>query len=570
MSQFVVSARKYRPVRFDDVVGQQHVSVTLKNALQSDHLAHAFLFCGPRGVGKTTMARILAKVLNCQNVTADFEPCNECSSCKAFQENASFNIIELDAASNNSVEAIRTLIDQVRFQPQQGKFKVFIIDEVHMLSQSAFNAFLKTLEEPPPYAIFILATTEKHKIIPTILSRCQIYDFKRIMAPDMVKHLQWICKTEGIQADPEALHIIAQKADGALRDALSIFDRIVSFSGKDIRYQDVIDNLNVLDYDYYFRVVDALLTEDLPSVMLIFDEVLRKGFDGDLFITGLSEHLRNLLMCQNQATLPLLELTEGLQARYAQQALYASPSFLLTTLQIANACDVDFKMARNKRLHVEMALIKMTYAQRAISQASGLTMPAPESPEKKTPDLTVPLSPAPQPAAETPQTIPPPPPPAEKPASSFDTPRLTTNLNALKSRVNQTPAAPAEKVELSLSDVQSAWAKYIDDHPADSVKNVLKSIGVAFENGKVIATVGSSISENMLRQEHDLMDYLRKALHDPSLGWEIRIDEEKRKAKAPPPKKKPLTPREKFIQMKETNPLVAKMQEKLDLMPDGE
>ena len=260
MTHFVVSARKYRPTRFDDVVGQEHVSRTLKNALQNDHLAHAFLFCGPRGVGKTTCARILAKVLNCQNVTADFEPCNECDNCRSFQENASFNIIELDAASNNSVENIRSLIEQVRFQPQQGKYKVFIIDEVHMLSQAAFNAFLKTLEEPPPYAIFILATTEKHKIIPTILSRCQIYDFKRIQVPDMVKHLQGICLQESIQADPEALHIISQKADGALRDALSIFDRIVSYSGNKLIYEDVIANLNVLDYDYYFRLVDALLT----------------------------------------------------------------------------------------------------------------------------------------------------------------------------------------------------------------------------------------------------------------------------------------------------------------------
>ncbi|MBK7335447.1 MAG: DNA polymerase III subunit gamma/tau [Saprospirales bacterium] len=383
MTHFVVSARKYRPTRFEDVVGQAHVSQTLKNALQNDHLAHAFLFCGPRGVGKTTCARILAKVLNCQNVTATFEPCNECDNCKAFQENASFNIIELDAASNNSVENIRSLIEQVRFQPQQGKYKVFIIDEVHMLSQSAFNAFLKTLEEPPPYAIFILATTEKHKIIPTILSRCQIYDFKRIQVPDMVKHLQDICEQESIQADPEALHIIAQKADGALRDALSIFDRIVSFSGNKLIYEDVIANLNVLDYDYYFRVVDALLTEDLPAVMLLFDEVLRKGFDGDLFVNGLAEHLRNLLMCQDPATLPLLELTEGLQSRYAVQAGQTPPAFLLTALQIANDCDVEFKTARNKRLHTEMALIKMTYIQRAVSIARQPQVQAAEIPEKK-------------------------------------------------------------------------------------------------------------------------------------------------------------------------------------------
>ena len=316
MSQFVVSARKYRPQRFDEVVGQEHVSKTLKNALQNDKLAHAFLFCGPRGVGKTTCARILAKVLNCENRTTDFEACNKCGSCTAFNGNSSFNINELDAASNNSVEHIRGLIEQVRFQPQQGQYKIFIIDEVHMLSQQAFNAFLKTLEEPPPYAIFILATTEKHKIIPTILSRCQIFDFKRIQIPRMVEHLQHICQEEGIDADKDALHIIGQKADGALRDALSIFDRMTSVAGKKIDYDSVIENLNVLDYDYYFRVVDGMLTEDTANVLLIFDEIFKKGFDPDIFINGLAEHLRNLLVCKDAKTLELLETSESLKKRY--------------------------------------------------------------------------------------------------------------------------------------------------------------------------------------------------------------------------------------------------------------
>jgi len=296
MGKFVVSARKYRPNRFVDVVGQEHVSQTLKNALQNDHLAHAFLFCGPRGVGKTTCARILAKVLNCTNLTEEKEPCNECESCTSFNKNNSFNIVELDAASNNSVEHIRALNEQVRFQPQQGDYKVFIIDEVHMLSQAAFNAFLKTLEEPPAHAVFILATTEKHKIIPTILSRCQIFDFKRIQIKRIVGHLQNICDQENIQAEEDALHIIAQKADGALRDALSIFDRIVSYSGDSIKYADVISNLNVLDHDYFFKFVDAMLVEDMPQVLLLFNEVLDKGFEGDIFITGLSEHLRDLLV----------------------------------------------------------------------------------------------------------------------------------------------------------------------------------------------------------------------------------------------------------------------------------
>ena len=377
MSNFVVSARKYRPARFDEVVGQEHVSQTLKNALQNDHLAHAFLFCGPRGVGKTTCARILAKTLNCTNRTKDFEACNECDSCSAFNGSASFNITELDAASNNSVEHIRTLVEQVRFQPQQGKYKVFIIDEVHMLSQAAFNAFLKTLEEPPPYAIFILATTEKHKIIPTILSRCQIFDFKRIQVSRMVEHLESICKTEGIKAEKDALHIIAQKADGALRDALSIFDRIVSSTGKEFTYDDVITNLNVLDHDYFFNMTDAMLVEDLSKVMLIFDEVQRNGFDSDLFINGLAEHLRNVLVAKDAQTVPLLDVSDTVKERYLAQSKLAPQSFLLTALNIANDCDVNYKMARNKKLHVEMSLIKMTYISRAIELAQNPPATAP-------------------------------------------------------------------------------------------------------------------------------------------------------------------------------------------------
>ncbi|HMX40155.1 MAG TPA: DNA polymerase III subunit gamma/tau [Saprospiraceae bacterium] len=399
MSNFVVSARKYRPQRFEDVVGQQHVAGTLKNALATDHVAHAFLFTGPRGVGKTTCARILAKILNCEQRTPDFEACDQCSSCRSFNENASFNIIELDAASNNSVEHIRALTEQVRFQPQQGKYKVFIIDEVHMLSNQAFNAFLKTLEEPPPYAIFILATTEKHKIIPTILSRCQIFDFRRIQVADMVSHLQGICQKEGIEADADALHIIAQKADGALRDALSIFDRITSGAGKHIRYADVIENLNVLDYDYYFQITDALMAEDAPAILNLFDQILRQGFDPEVFLSGLSEHLRNILVCRDTATLALLDAGQNLRERYRKQAALAPASFLLTALNIANDCDVNFKTARNKRLHLEIALLKMCYINRAVQAASA---------EKKTPDPSLSANgsaPAPSnPSAYTPAT----------------------------------------------------------------------------------------------------------------------------------------------------------------------
>ncbi|MEQ1747451.1 MAG: DNA polymerase III subunit gamma/tau, partial [Saprospiraceae bacterium] len=383
MSNFVVSARKYRPQRFEDVVGQQHVAQTLKNALATDHVAHAFLFCGPRGVGKTTCARILAKILNCENRSKDYEACNTCSSCKAFQEDASWNIFELDAASNNGVDHIRALVDQVRVPPQRGKYKVYIIDEVHMLSQGAFNAFLKTLEEPPPYAIFILATTEKHKIIPTILSRCQIFDFRRIGVADTVLHLQHICAQESIEAEADALHIIAQKADGALRDALSIFDRITSAaSGKQIRYEDVIENLNVLDYDYFFQITDALMAEDSAAILNLFDQILRKGFEPEVFLVGLAEHLRNVLVCKDPATLALLEVGESLSERYRKQAALAPGSFLLSALQIANDCDVNLKMARHRRLHLEMALLKMCYIGRAVSAAAPV--------EKKTPDLSTP------------------------------------------------------------------------------------------------------------------------------------------------------------------------------------
>jgi len=366
MSKFVVSARKYRPTAFDEVVGQMHVAKTLKNALQTDQLAHAFLFCGPRGVGKTTCARILAKVINCENPQNKVDPCNTCSSCQSFNDNASFNIIELDAASNNSVEHIRTLIEQVRFQPQQGTHKVFIIDEVHMLSSQAFNAFLKTLEEPPPYAIFILATTEKHKIIPTILSRCQIFDFKRIQVEDAVKQLQHICTQEGKIADPEALHLIGQKADGAMRDALSIFDKIASASGEHITYKDVISNLNILDYEYYFKIVDAFLREDLSDVLLTMDEIIRSGFEPDQLIQGLADHMRDLLVCKDGRTLGLLDVSESLKAKYQHQAALTNKSVLLTGLDILNQCDIALPRSKNKRLYTEIALSKINFASRAI------------------------------------------------------------------------------------------------------------------------------------------------------------------------------------------------------------
>ena len=361
MSKFVVSARKYRPTRFEDVVGQNHIAKTLKNALQTNKLAHAFLFTGPRGVGKTTCARILAKVINCENPIDKVAPCNECRSCTSFNENASFNILELDAASNNSVEHIRTLIEQVRFQPTQGTHKVFIIDEVHMLSSQAFNAFLKTLEEPPPYAIFILATTEKHKILPTILSRCQIFDFKRIQPSDVVVQLKVILEKEGRTADVEALHQIGTKADGAMRDALSIFDKIAGSVEGHITYKDVVAQLNLLDYEYFFKVVDGCLRTDMTTILLTVDDILKNGFDIDLFLQGLADHFRQLLLAKNEYTVQLLECSDDLKQRYYNQAILCNDSFILTGLDILNQCDVQLPRSTNKRLAVEIALSKIAF-----------------------------------------------------------------------------------------------------------------------------------------------------------------------------------------------------------------
>ncbi|MBQ8874787.1 MAG: DNA polymerase III subunit gamma/tau [Bacteroides sp.] len=370
MENYIVSARKYRPSTFDSVVGQRALTTTLKNAIATGKLAHAYLFCGPRGVGKTTCARIFAKTINCLSPSANGEACNQCESCQAFNEQRSYNIHELDAASNNSVEDIRTLIDQVRIPPQIGKYKVYIIDEVHMLSQAAFNAFLKTLEEPPHHAIFILATTEKHKILPTILSRCQIYDFNRINVQDAVSHLQYVAQKESIQAEPEALTVIAQKADGGMRDALSIFDQVVSFTGGNITYQGVIENLNVLDYEYYFRLVDLFLGNKAADTMVLLNEILRKGFDAHHFITGLASHFRDLLVSKDPITLPLLEVGASIRERYQQQAQKCDQKFLYRAMKLCNDCDLNYRTSKNKRLLVELTLI----------QCAQLTLPDADDP----------------------------------------------------------------------------------------------------------------------------------------------------------------------------------------------
>ncbi|ERJ60495.1 DNA polymerase III subunit gamma/tau [Sphingobacterium paucimobilis] len=388
MDNFIVSARKYRPATFDSVVGQLHITNTLKNAIHSNQLAQAFLFCGPRGVGKTTCARILAKTINCENISSSTEACGECESCKSFAGGASFSIHELDAASNNSVDDIRSLIDQVRIPPQTGKYKIYIIDEVHMLSQAAFNAFLKTLEEPPSYAIFILATTEKHKILPTILSRCQIFDFNRIRVEDMSNHLASIATKEDVAFEMDGLHVIAQKADGGLRDALSMFDQIVSFSNRNLTYQAVIENLNILDYDYYFNLVEAIKKEDAAEALLILDNVLNRGFDGGHFIAGLSGHLRNLLITKEPKTLKLLEVSDNIKKKYLEQSSSLSSGLLLSALNIANQCEISYKASKNQRLQVELALLKMCHLAAAIQLGiNGVSTQVDQ--KKKLPESTV-------------------------------------------------------------------------------------------------------------------------------------------------------------------------------------
>ena len=366
MDKFIVSARKYRPQNFSTVVGQSHITTTLKNAIKNNQLAHAFLFCGPRGVGKTTCARILAKTINCEHRTPDGEACNICNSCISFDNGTSLNIHELDAASNNSVDDIRSLVEQVRFAPQAGAYKVYIVDEVHMLSASAFNAFLKTLEEPPPFAIFILATTEKHKILPTILSRCQIFDFKRITNHDTVEHLQEICEKENITADKTALHIIAQKSEGCLRDALSILDKIVSFTNGELTYANTLEHLNILDEDYYFRFMEAMQQQSISDAILLYDEINRKGFEGDLVLNGFAEFIRNLLVSKDAKVAMLLEVSEGFKQRYLEVALKTDAALLLSALNVLNEAEINYRQARNKRLHVELVLIKLCYLQQAI------------------------------------------------------------------------------------------------------------------------------------------------------------------------------------------------------------
>ena len=451
MENYIVSARKYRPLNFESVVGQKALTQTLQNAIRQNHLAHAYLFCGPRGVGKTTCARIFAKTINCLNPTSGHDACNECESCRAFNEGRSFNIHELDAASNNSVEDIRSLIDQVRIPPQIGKYSVYIIDEVHMLSTGAFNALLKTLEEPPSYAIFILATTEKHKVLPTILSRCQVYDFARITIADTIAHLQHVAQQEGVSASEEALNVVAQKADGGMRDALSIFDQLVSFCGNTITYERTIEVLNVLDSDYYFRMVDFALAHDVTGALLLLNEVLQKGFDAGNFTTGLAQHLRDVLVAKDPQTITLLETADTIRQHYAAQGQHCSPQWLFAALDILNTCDINYRTAKNKRLTVELALIRLT--QLGV-QAAAPTMAAPiqsiQNNQSTQNNQNPPITQNP-PSSPNIQTTPPAPkmpttPPLPKAPSLSSIPKIPS-INGVGNAPTAAPAAPSPQNE---------------------------------------------------------------------------------------------------------------------------
>jgi DNA polymerase-3 subunit gamma/tau len=587
MDNFIVSARKYRPSTFDTVVGQDHITNTLKNAIRNNHLAQAFLFCGPRGVGKTTCARILAKTINCHNLTPETEPCNVCESCVSFNNSGSFNIYELDAASNNSVDDIRSLVEQVRYAPQGAKYKIYIIDEVHMLSANAFNAFLKTLEEPPAYAIFILATTEKHKIIPTILSRCQIFDFNRITLKDTISHLKKISRLEHISAEDEALHVIAQKSDGALRDALSIFDQLVSFSGNSISYQDVLNNLNILDYDYYFRIQDALLSGDLPLCLNLFDEILRKGFDGHHFIVGLSEHFRNLMVCKHPSTLRLLEVTENVAQKYGRQAQESSTSFLLNALNIANQCDVQYKASKNQRLHVELALMKICHINSMIS----LHVPTMngESADKKKTERTAVVNPVKTspPAienAETEMTNTP-----ETAAGTLISKTISSNpapsgggglgLKNLRSKVlYETPKEAASEVEEvqdlpeetgpqpEAAAVNAAWEKYaalMEEKGKPSLQALFKMIKPQLEGSVIRLKVSSDMQFQQVEGEKvSMLAFIREELKNR--GITIETIKEKQEEET----KKPYTLEDKYKSMAESNPHLNELRNTLGLELD--
>ncbi len=586
MNKFIVSARKYRPQLFSTVVGQSHITTTLKNAIRNKQLAHAFLFCGPRGVGKTTCARILAKAINCENQAADGEACNVCHSCVSFNEGSSLNIHELDAASNNSVDDIRSLVDQVRFAPQPGKYKVYIIDEVHMLSSSAFNAFLKTLEEPPPYAIFILATTEKHKILPTILSRCQVFDFKRITNQDIMDHLQEICKKENIAADKSSLEIIAQKSEGSMRDALSIMDKMVSFSDGKLSYTDTLEHLNILDAGYYFKLLAAIREQQLSDALMIFDEINRKGFEGDLLLNGFAEFIRNLLICKDEKAAVLLEVVEDFKQKYIEEAKGVDMAYLISALNLLSESELQYKAARNKRLHVELALIKLAYLNQALHLSQGMTgkkkgteavkpvayrMIAPlEIKEKKLANpafATVTKKPDPVSLPEPgPRVI------IEEPKTA---PTATTSFGALskiRQEVVNRKTAAAGSVELKSLEhllLMEVWNRFTADlkinknYTAQSFEGA--ELHILDEQRFEIIT-NNNLEQRFVEQEkRKLSDLLKERFGNKNISFSVTIREQ---AINTGQLEKTWSKREQFHQIVELYPLVKELKDKLKLELD--
>jgi DNA polymerase-3 subunit gamma/tau len=595
MEKFIVSARKYRPQTFDTVVGQEHITTTLKNAIKSNQLAHAFLFCGPRGVGKTTCARILAKTINCENQTPDGEACNKCHSCKSFDEGTSLNIHELDAASNNSVDDIRSLVEQVRFSPQAGKYKVYIIDEVHMLSSSAFNAFLKTLEEPPPYAIFILATTEKHKILPTILSRCQIFDFKRITLQDTVDHLKGIAQKEHVQTDEAGLQLIAQKSEGCMRDALSILDKIVSFTGGNVTYTNTLEHLNILDADYYFKLIECMLAQDLAGAMLLYDNIDKKGFEGDMVLNGFAEFIRNLLICKDERVAGLLEVVESFKQRYAETAKKTDAGYLVSALNILSEAEINYRMARNKRLHVELALIKLCYLQQALQlTANGAAVDKKKLTETAKPLAFKTISPIATKPAASQKVIPTNAPPVarvdepkliietepekkllvaaeEKPvyqAPPVNGKNKLSSLDSIRQKVQQTNGTAVVTEEQSLEQVtlETAWKKFIqllkeNKNPAwqsfELANLVIKSAN-SFE-----ATAANNLQQKFLELERNkACEFLQKELRIRQLKFFVVLVESDQNMA---PVDIPLSSKEQYQKIIEQYPLVKELKERLKL-----
>lgn len=576
MAQYIVSARKYRPNTFESVVGQGHVTDTLRHSLRTKQVAHAYLFCGPRGVGKTTVARILAKAINCENLTPDGEACNVCESCRAFDINSSFNIFELDGASNNSVDNIRALVEQVRIPPSQGQYKVYIIDEVHMLSASAFNAFLKTLEEPPPYIKFILATTEKHKILPTILSRCQSFDFRRIPVPEIAAHLRSICTSENIQAEDDALVIIAQKGDGSLRDALSIFDRIASQSKGQITYAGVLESLQLLDYEYFFRLTDALMREDITEVFLTLADIQKRGFDGEALLSGLSEHLRDVLLCKDTATSELLTHGEVLKARYMRQAEAIPRSSLITYLDLVNQCDISYNRSLNKWLHIEMALVRMAYMHRRQE-----TEPRPVTIiEKKKPDERTPIK-----SSNGKKELSPVIDEDDQLVHKIISPVINVSLGdqpadglipSLKSlgslRQNAGILHEEEKKKvpvLTLASVLDFWKTFSEGHDSPSVRQTMSEAIIEIRDDHTISIrIGNQTGKNRILNEMNLIEGLRGLIRIPNLQIVIDIDPDLDRTKELVKPKKLLTNREKFEILSNKNPLINNLRDKLDLIPD--